>query len=146
MNEIYFNSSQLVSQVFGTTVVLLVRLFSVSFHFTLYFADQPNERFIRRPAGYVRELMFNILIVRNTLKICKFVLTVRDLFFLRSHNSGFGGLEVECWPLVPNSEMIPTRCNNCVYSSQWPLRRINAIVASCWNHFTIKHDARNHKY
>ena len=27
-----------------------------------------------------------------------------------------------------------------------PLRRINAIVASCWNYFTIKHDARNHKY
>ena len=25
-----------------------------------------------------------------------------------------------------------------------PLRRINAIVASCWNYFTIKHDARNH--
>jgi len=27
-----------------------------------------------------------------------------------------------------------------------PLRRINAIVASCWIYFTIKHDARNHKY
>ena len=28
-----------------------------------------------------------------------------------------------------------------------PLRRINAIVASCWTYFTtIKHDARNHKY
>jgi len=27
-----------------------------------------------------------------------------------------------------------------------PLRRINAIVASCWNYFTIKRDARNHKY
>jgi len=27
-----------------------------------------------------------------------------------------------------------------------PLRRINAIVASSWNYFTIKHDARNHKY
>ena len=27
-----------------------------------------------------------------------------------------------------------------------PLRRINAIVASCWNYFTIKHDARNRKY
>jgi len=26
------------------------------------------------------------------------------------------------------------------------LRRINAIVASCWIYFTIKHDARNHKY
>jgi cell shape-determining protein MreD len=25
-----------------------------------------------------------------------------------------------------------------------PLRRINAIVASCWIYFTIKHDARNH--
>jgi len=23
---------------------------------------------------------------------------------------------------------------------------INAIVASCWIYFTIKHDARNHKY
>ena len=43
-----------------------------------------------------------------------------------------------------NSEINPTRCNNCVYSS--PLRRINAIVASCWIYFTIKHDARNHKY
>ena len=60
-------------------------------------------------------------------------------------------------PLFYSSEIIPTRCNNCVYSSQWvelspetcrvkPLRRINAIVASCWNYFTIKHDARNHKY
>ena len=50
-----------------------------------------------------------------------------------------------------NSEIIPTRCNNCVYSSQWlystcfgwhcrvkPLRRINAIVAYCWNYFTIQ--------
>ena len=27
-----------------------------------------------------------------------------------------------------------------------PFGRINAIVASCWNYFTIKHDARNHKY
>ena len=27
-----------------------------------------------------------------------------------------------------------------------PLRRINAIVASCSIYFTIKHDARNHKY
>ena len=27
-----------------------------------------------------------------------------------------------------------------------PLRRIDAIVASCWNCFTIEHDARNHKY
>ena len=27
-----------------------------------------------------------------------------------------------------------------------PLRRTNAIVASCWIYFTIKHDARNHKY
>ena len=26
------------------------------------------------------------------------------------------------------------------------MRRINAIVASCWIYFTIKHDARNHKY
>ena len=26
------------------------------------------------------------------------------------------------------------------------LWRINAIVASCWIYFTIKHDARNHKY
>jgi len=26
------------------------------------------------------------------------------------------------------------------------LRRINAIVASCWIYFTIKHDAGNHKY
>ena len=26
------------------------------------------------------------------------------------------------------------------------LRRINAIVASCWIYFTMKHDARNHKY
>ena len=26
-----------------------------------------------------------------------------------------------------------------------PLRRINAIVASCWIYFTIKHNARNHK-
>jgi len=26
------------------------------------------------------------------------------------------------------------------------LRRINAIVASCWIYSTIKHDARNHKY
>ena len=61
-------------------------------------------------------------------------------------------------PSLLNSEINPTRCNNCVYSSQWlpswghiqhmyswwwvelspetyrvkPLRRINAIVASCW--------------
>ena len=54
--------------------------------------------------------------------------------------------------IMLNSEINPTRCNNCVYSSQWlystcfgwqfhpsaetcrvkPLRRINAIVASCW--------------
>ena len=27
-----------------------------------------------------------------------------------------------------------------------PLRRIHTIVASCWIYFTIKHDARNHKY
>jgi len=27
-----------------------------------------------------------------------------------------------------------------------PLRRINAMVAFCWIYFTIKHDARNHKY
>ena len=41
--------------------------------------------------------------------------------------------------IMLNSEINPTRCNNCVYSSQWlySLRRINAIVASCWNYFTI---------
>ena len=33
-----------------------------------------------------------------------------------------------------------------VLSRVKPLRRINAIVASSWNYFTIKHDARNHKY
>ena len=68
-------------------------------------------------------------------------------------------------------EISPTRCNNCVFYSQWlyswwwvrlspetcrvkPLRiknakknEKNAIVASCWTYFTnIKHDARNHKY
>ena len=43
--------------------------------------------------------------------------------------------------IMLNSEIIPTRCNNCVYSPETcrvkPLRRINAIVASCWNYFTI---------
>jgi hypothetical protein len=67
------------------TVVLLVSLFSISFHFNLYFADKPNERFIRRPTDYVCELMFYVLTVPNILKICKFVLTVGDLF-VRSHN------------------------------------------------------------
>jgi len=62
----------------STTVVLLVSLFSIPFHPNLYFADQPNEQFIRWPADYVCELMFYVLIVRNTLKICKFVPTVGD--------------------------------------------------------------------
>ena len=39
-----------------------------------------------------------------------------------------------------NKKMSPETCR------VKPLRRINAIVASCWNYFTIKHDARNHKY
>jgi len=44
--------------------------------------------------------------------------------------------------IMLNSEINPRRCKNCVYSSQWlysvkPLRRINAIVASCWIYFTI---------
>ena len=34
---------------------------------------------------------------------------------------------------------------NKIYRSK-AMRRINAIVASCWIYFTIKHDARNHKY
>ena len=50
--------------------------------------------------------------------------------------------------IMLNSEINPTRCNNCVY--WWwvelspetcrvkPLRRINAIVASCWIYFAIK--------
>jgi len=33
----------------------------------------------------------------------------------------------------------PTRCNNCVYSSQW-------LYSTLRIYFTIKHDARNHKY
>ena len=52
---------------------------------------------------------------------------------------------------------LPERPYTALYSWWWvelspetcrvePLRRINAIVASCWNYFTIKHDARNHKY
>ena len=52
---------------------------------------------------------------------------------------------------------LPERPYTALYSWWWvelspktcrvkPLRRINAIVASCWNYFTIKHDAWNHKY
>ena len=60
------------------------------------------------------------------------VLTVLDVevfFSIVSENLIF---VVPC--IMFNSEIIPTRCNNCVYSS--PLRRINAIVASSWNYFT----------
>ena len=58
--------------------------------------------------------------------------------------------------LFHRSTCLPERPYTALYSSWWvelspetcrvkPLRRINAIVASCWNYFTIKHDARNHK-
>jgi len=70
------------------------------------------------------QLMHFSVFIKNILKVLIFV--------------------VPC--IMLNSEMIPTRCDNCVYSSQWlyytcrvkPLRRINAIVASCWNYFNIK--------
>jgi len=47
------------------------------------------------------------------------------------------------------SEIIPTRCNNCVYSSQWLYSTCfgwQFHPSSCWIYFTIKHDARNHQY
>ena len=131
-----------------------------------------NMGFHKRISGYVT-------IGRRNCAICMLCIVQQKTIFV-----------VPC--IMLNSEMIPTRCNNCVYSSQWlystcfgwhfypssgvqcciwpylqytclperpytalyswwwvelssetcrvkPLRRINAIVASCWNHFTIFH-------
>ena len=52
------------------------------FRFSLYFVDQPNERFIGRTAEYVCEIIFYIIIFRNILKICKFVMTNFDILLI----------------------------------------------------------------
>ena len=129
---------------------------SVLFHFS-YFLNDNNQPFsVPVHLSPVVHFELNFGIRRKLLTILW--KHINNLIFV-----------VPC--IMLNSEINPTRCNNCVYSSQWlystcfgwhiqhiqhiyswwwvelspetcrvkPLRRINAIVASCWIYFTTIH-------
>ena len=66
---------------------------------------------------YTEELYYNKI-------LCQFVFSVTQKILVSAFHFEFRNLSVSLIFVVPcivlNSEIKPTRCNSCIYSSQWP--------------------------